>query len=345
MPGALRKLLRPPSARVTNLTLLVALLLAFATGVGAVATGSPRGRWIVVAHGIAGIAIVLLVPWKGRVVRHGMHRSGAGRWPSVLLGVLVVITVVVGLGYATGVVRSIAGQYGLWVHVAAALALAPLLLWHVVARPVKPRKTDLSRRVLLRAGLIGSAAAVLWLAVDRAVRLAELPGARRRFTGSYEIGSFQPAAAPSTTWLDDTTPTIDPARWRLTVADLSGHSHELTLADLTAHSTRLRATLDCTSGWFTEHDWDGVPVSDLIPDTTGANSLLVHSVTGYQIRFPVTELDSLLLATGVDGQPLAARKGTPCGSWRPAGGGSGGSSGSTAWSSRPRPPGGSRRSR
>jgi hypothetical protein len=53
------KRLHAPSGRATNLTLLVALLLAFATGTGAVATGSARGRWVVIAHGIVGLAVIL----------------------------------------------------------------------------------------------------------------------------------------------------------------------------------------------------------------------------------------------------------------------------------------------
>jgi DMSO/TMAO reductase YedYZ molybdopterin-dependent catalytic subunit len=36
--------MRAPPARLTNLALLAALLLAFATGVAVVAAGSPRGR-------------------------------------------------------------------------------------------------------------------------------------------------------------------------------------------------------------------------------------------------------------------------------------------------------------
>src|SRR5918993_162287 len=44
---------RASSSRITNLTLLFALLLALTTGLGAVANGSERGRWIVVGHGVA----------------------------------------------------------------------------------------------------------------------------------------------------------------------------------------------------------------------------------------------------------------------------------------------------
>ncbi len=301
---------RGPSARVTNLALLVALLLAFATGVGAVATGSSGGRWVVIAHGVVAIGVVLLVPWKSRVVRRGLRRPRRTRWLSSLLAVLAVTTLLAGIGYTTGVVRSVAGELGMWVHVAAALALLPLVVWHVLARRARPRRADLSRRSLVRAGLFTGAAAGLYLAQTAVVGVARLPGAGRRFTGSYETGSHDADAMPAYTWLDDTTPAVDPRRWRLTVGD-GRTTRELGLGDLSAFGTRVRATLDCTSGWYAEQDWGGVPVRALLPAAGQARSLLVHSTTGYWIRFPVRDLDTLLLATTVNGAPLRPGHGYP----------------------------------
>lgn len=301
---------RQLSPRLTNLALLSALLLAFATGTGAVATGSSQGRWVVIAHGTAAMAVVLLVPWKARVIRRGLSRAGSSRWASILLASLAIITVVTGLGYSTGLLRSIWGQYGMWAHVAAALALVPLLAWHALVRQSRPRRTDLSRRVALKAGGLGVLSAVLYVGTDAAVRIAGLPGARRRFTGSYEIGSFDPAAMPSTIWLNDRTPTIDPDDWSLTVVDENG-ARELALPALVARGIPLRATLDCTSGWYAHQDWAGVPVASLLLDVGDARSLLVTSVTGYWIRFPVDEIDRLLLATSVGGAQLMPRHGFP----------------------------------
>jgi DMSO/TMAO reductase YedYZ molybdopterin-dependent catalytic subunit len=299
-----------PSGRVTNLTLFVALALAFATGVGAVATGSARGRWIVIAHGVAAVAVTLLIPWKSRVVRAGLRRARPSRWFSLLLAVLAVAALLAGFGYASGLVLSIGGLPGLWVHVAAALALVPLLLWHVLARPARPRRTDLSRRTVLRTGALTAMAAGLYVAVDSTVRLTGLPGARRRFTGSYETGSLRPAEMPNTIWLADTVPVVDPEHWRLSIVDGVGR-YELTLADLSAYGTRRRATLDCTSGWYAHQDWTGVPVAKLLRDRGKARSLLVHSVTGYWIRLPVSDLDRLLLATSVGAEPLSIGHGFP----------------------------------
>jgi DMSO/TMAO reductase YedYZ molybdopterin-dependent catalytic subunit len=295
---------------VTNLALLVVLLLAFVTGVGAVASGSSGGRWVVTAHGVVAMAVVLLVPWKSRVVRRGLRRARRTRWLSLLLAALAVTTLIAGIGYTTGLVRSVAGALGMWIHIAAALALLPLVIWHVLARRARPRRADLSRRTLIRAGLFAGVSAGLYLARGAAVNVADLPGAGRRFTGSYEAGSYDPDTMPSYTWLDDTTPTINPQRWRLVVIDGSTR-RELTLHDLSGFDTRLRATLDCTSGWYAEQDWGGAPLRALLPHTGQARSLLVHSSTGYWIQFPVRDLDHLLLATTVNGTPLRPGHGFP----------------------------------
>jgi hypothetical protein len=303
--GRLAAVARGPGGRRTNLALLVALLLAFATGVGSVAAGSTGGRWVVVAHGVVALAVVLLLPWKGRVVRRGLRRARRTRWLSLLLAVLVVTTLLAGIGYTTGLVRTVAGALGMWIHIATALALLPLAVWHALARRARPRRADLSRRSVIKAGLFTGAAAGLYVAQEA----AGLPGTGRRFTGSYEAGSFDADAMPAYTWLDDTTPTIDPDRWRLTVLDGRGR-RELTLSELSA-DTQVRATLDCTSGWYAEQDWAGVPVRALLPDTGDARSLLVGSTTGYWIRFPVRDLDHLLLATTVNGAPLRPGHGFP----------------------------------
>src|SRR5262249_7970296 len=178
-------------------------------------------------HGICGMAVVLLIPWKSRVVRGGLRRARLSRWVSLLLAALALFTLAAGLGYATGLVRSIAGKPGLWVHIAVALTLVPLVVWHVWAggiraRGIGPRRTDLSRRALLRAGAVAAGGAALYAAAESGITGLALPGARRRFTGSYEVASFQPEAMPATSWLLDAGPAIDPAQWRAALADGQG---------------------------------------------------------------------------------------------------------------------------
>jgi len=132
-------------------------------------------------------------------------------------------------------------------------------------------------------------------------------------------------------------------RWRLSIND--GHGRrELTLAQLAAYDTEVRATLDCTSGWYSHQDWTGVPLATLLHRKQNARSVYVHSVTGYWVRFPIHELDDLLLATRVGGAPLSAGHGFPVRLVAPGGGASGGPGGLTASSCRPHRRGGSRRS-
>lgn len=307
--GPLRVLLRPPG-RQTNQALLVVLLLAFGTGVATVAVGSPDGAWVAIGHGICGLAVVLLIPWKSRVIRVGLRRARPSRWVSLLLAALALATLAAGLGSATGLVRSIAGQPGLWVHIAVALTLVPLVAWHAWARGIRPRRTDLSRRALLRAGVLAAGAAGVYAAAAAVTSGLGLPGARRRFTGSYETASFRPEAMPPTSWLLDAVPAVDPDRWRLAIRDARGH-RDLALGQLTASGIQVRATLDCTSGWYSHQDWTGVPLAALLHRGPGAQSVYVHSVTGYWVRFPIRDLDRLLLATQVGGAPLAADHGFP----------------------------------
>ncbi|GGL56016.1 hypothetical protein GCM10011575_12970 [Microlunatus endophyticus] len=45
----------------TNQALLIALVLAFATGVVTIAVGSLCAAWVAIGHGILGLVVVLLV--------------------------------------------------------------------------------------------------------------------------------------------------------------------------------------------------------------------------------------------------------------------------------------------
>jgi DMSO/TMAO reductase YedYZ molybdopterin-dependent catalytic subunit len=302
------------SARGTNLAVLAALLLVFATGAGAMATGSSRGRWVVIAHGIGALALLFLIPWKSIVVRRGWRRRRATRWASLVLVVLVLAAIGAGLASATGLVGTIAGLRMLWWHVALALVLVPLLLFHLMARPVRigglRTWAEPGRRATLRLGAVAGLAAATYVVTEVGLRLIGAPGARRRFTGSYEVGSDNPAAMPATIWLNDTVPAIDGSTWRLHVVDAVGR-RELNLADLARPQQTVRALLDCTSGWYADQEWTGTPVSSLITVDGGTRSLLVHSVTGYWIRFPIGEIDRLLLATRVGGQALRPGHGYP----------------------------------
>ncbi|HZA27632.1 MAG TPA: hypothetical protein VE915_08345, partial [Actinomycetota bacterium] len=60
------------AGRRTNLALMVLLIGALLTGALAYATGTGWARLWIVAHGIVGLGIVVLAPWKSVIVRRGL---------------------------------------------------------------------------------------------------------------------------------------------------------------------------------------------------------------------------------------------------------------------------------
>jgi DMSO/TMAO reductase YedYZ molybdopterin-dependent catalytic subunit len=181
-----------------------------------------------------------------------------------------------------------------------------LLLAHSRQRRVRPRRGDLSRRTLLRVGLLGLGGAVLDAGV-RAAGALTTPRGRRRPTGSYRLASSTVASIPSTSWLFDRPPELEPHLWRLHV-DTDGSTRTWSLDELRRWDDRQRVVLDCTGGWWTEQEWSGVHVARLLPPgTTGTVEVL--SATGYSRRLPLT--DDLLLAFAVGGTDLSIGHGAP----------------------------------
>src|SRR5215207_11356420 len=120
--------------RRTNLGLLAVLAVALVTGALAFAAGTGWGRPVVVGHAVAGLAVLVLAPWKSVIVRRGLaRRAGPGRWASVAFGVLVLVAVAAGIAHATGTLVRLGPVSAMQVHVGTALAAVPLLVWHAVA--------------------------------------------------------------------------------------------------------------------------------------------------------------------------------------------------------------------
>ena len=288
-----------------NLALIGLLSIAFFTGWLAFAFASAPARWSLAVHAAGGFAIVALLPWKSMIARRGLDRPRAGRWASILLGILVVISLIAGALHSTGLLVYWGSLSAMEVHVGAAIAAVPLVIWHVVARRIRVRPTDLSRRNVLRAGALVAGAAVAYAGTEMLVRATGLPGAVRRFTGSYEAGSFRPDQMPVSSWIFDAAPQIEQGAWRL-----SAGGREWSYDELVAFDDRLTATLDCTGGFFSTQEWAGVRLDRLIGKADG-RSVRVLSVTGYDRRFPIERSGSLLLATRFGGQKLDPGHGFP----------------------------------
>lgn len=297
------------AGRRTNIALLGVLAIALITGALAYAFGVDSAALVVVAHGAAGLAVLLLAPWKSVIVRRGLARSRSGSRASVAFTVLMVASLLAGVSHSSGLAVSLGPVTAMQLHVGAALLAVPLLVWHVWRRPVRVARADLGRRNFLRAALVAAGGAVAYGFVELSTRVLSLPGADRRFTGSFERGSFEPDAMPVTQWLDDDVPQVSPDTWRLTLR-MGNEVTELTLEDLDRGGTDVVATLDCTGGWFARQRWHGVRVSDLLGDVPG-RSVYVRSATGYGRRFPLSDAEHLFVATAVGGAPLSPGHGAP----------------------------------
>ena len=107
---------------------------------------------------------------------------------------------------------SLAGYSVLAWHAALGGALAAVVLSHAVVRAKRPRRRDLAnRRQFLLAGAAGAAALGAWAVQRPLQRALGLPGAERRFTGSYDAGSHTGNAFPTTSWVaDDPAPAARP---------------------------------------------------------------------------------------------------------------------------------------
>jgi DMSO/TMAO reductase YedYZ molybdopterin-dependent catalytic subunit len=283
------------AGRRTNVALLVVLVAAGASGALAFAAGTPiPARIATLAHGVFGLALVLLVPWKTVIVR----RASVIRATSLILLALIAICI------ASGLVEVFLG-YGVWwrlspmqIHVGSALLAAPLLVAHMRRhRRQKLHRVDLSRRVLLRTGVLAAGAAATYGVLEGVGRLRGSASAIRIATGSHRL---RPDAVPATIWLFDEVPAVSTDHR----VDVAGSA--FSVSDLAARSRTVAARLDCTSGWYADAEWTAVNLADLLPGDrlAGAASIEVISVTGYRRRFPAEEAGSLWLATGFQGEPL-----------------------------------------
>jgi molybdopterin-dependent oxidoreductase-like protein protein len=273
--------------RRTNLALAAVLAAATATGVAALLVGAGRAAVVVWAHGAAGLALVALVRPKARIATRGTVRRGRAAAPGLLLGVLVAGAVALGIAHAAGT-GTLGPLTALGWHIGLALAAIPVAAAHVWRRPPRPRAGDLTRAAFLRIAAVTVAGVAAKLVVDRAL------GAPRAATGSLARAHPVP-----TSWLDDTTPGT--VATPFTAARLA-----------TLRQTSVECALDCTSGWYSTNRWSGVALTDLVGRMPpGTRSVEVRSATGYSRRFGASDLGGILLATHMDGTPLAPEHGAP----------------------------------
>jgi DMSO/TMAO reductase YedYZ molybdopterin-dependent catalytic subunit len=233
-------------------------------------------------------------------------------------------TLIVGLAGISGIWWVVGGDISLagfnlmnW-HIVLGAGLGVLTLLHMRTRAKRLRTRDLGgRRESLQYGALMLGAIALWPAQQALDRLATLPGASRRFTGSHEAGSFGGNAFPTSSWVADQPRPLDPDTWRLTIGGAVARPQTLSYDELLAdpeHLAELDVTLDCTGGFYSTQRWRGARIGALLdrarpqPD---AGWVRFVSVTGYRWSLPITEARGALLATHVGGEPLSHEHGAP----------------------------------
>ncbi|MCI0868391.1 MAG: molybdopterin-dependent oxidoreductase [Chloroflexi bacterium] len=299
-----------------NTFLLLLLTVESLAGVLGLVSGSPDKAAFILIHRVAGWGILAVLSWKVVNVRRSLRlrRAGSTRVASLALLVVLVLTL------TSGFVWSITGPYQVWRlsgvswHIYIGVALTPLLIWHAARLTAGlPPSFWADRRTFIRfAGVVG-VALLLWRVSEAALAAGDLPGARRRFTGSYAVPDGRGNSFPQTSWLNDNPAPVSTDSWRVKVHGAVEREFSKGYDDL-IEGAAMSATLDCTGGWNTTRVWHGIRVADLLDEAgpvAEAASVTFTSVTGYYRRFSMKEAGSYLLATHVGDELLSHGHGYP----------------------------------
>ena len=306
------------SPRLTDWSLALAAVLALLTGLISLVSGH-LGDWVIFAlHGAAGLWLFLLL-W-GKLRRVWPRVIHLRRWDRrTVLGLLALLAALLALGagiwWVAGGQLYFAGFNLLNWHIALGFAIAAAILMHMFARAKRLRKRDVvGRRRALHFGALLIGGVALWPAQQFALRVWHLPGAKRRFTGSYESGSFAGNAFPTSSWVADSPHPLDAKSWRLSTGGAVGKPRDFSYDELLAASDELVATLDCTGGFYSTLRWRGISIGRLL-DQIGPRSNASHvsfiSVTGYRWSLPLQEARAALLATHTGDETLSHEHGFP----------------------------------
>lgn len=312
--------------RFINALILILFCILGITGLYGLVWPFPASLFEI--HRIAAWALILLIPWKGAIALRSLSRGARGgieRTLMIIVSVLLTLATVLILMLALLWAWQI-GPYYVWIgsyaysgigwHWGIALGLAPFFILHVWRRWPRPRKTDFtSRRQALKLMGLGTAAVLGWGLTDSLARLGENTGAKRRFTGSREEGSFMGNAHPVTTAPGEGRIKLNPDRWQLRVRGAVETPLVLRYPEVLALSTTdVTATLDCTGGWYTVQSWRGIPIMALLtraklnPQAVG---VILRGVADYTAPYTLAQAEEILLATHVGDEVLNHVHGFP----------------------------------
>lgn len=289
-----------------NLLLLILLVIQTVTGYFGMTNGRESNAWVLWVHGLVAYMLLLLLFLKSTIILDTWRRKK--RWTGERFGFLVtlallVIVVILGLLWTFIGPIYLGGFSLVSLHIYFAVPLMVLMLWHSWRMRFIFRVNDAAGRRLFLGGLATAISGYLfktsagWLKV--ATGFSEVT---RRFTGSYEQGSFT-GDFPVVSWIADRPPPIDSASWHLSIEGAVNRPIILSHADVVEMPQQIMtAYLDCTGGWYSIQRWQGVRVDDLLALAgvqSSAASVTFEAVSGYRRRFSLDDAKSYLLALGI----------------------------------------------
>lgn len=301
-----------------NVLLFLLLVIQLVTGYLGLVNGRPPRAWLLWLHGIGAYGLLMLVYWKGSVIWSAWRRKKSwtgARLLFLLMLALLLATLLSGLLWTFYGPIYLLGFSLISLHIYVAIPLMGLMVWHAWRlRFVLRLRETWGRRLFLGTAVSALLGLAAWRAAGWVKVAADLPGARRRFTGSYETGSFT-GRFPSVSWIADRPAPVDAATWQLVIEGAVARPLTLTYAELQAMATdEQTATLDCTGGWYTTQVWRGVAVARLL-EMAGvqaqAQSVTFEAVSGYKRRFSLESARRYLLALEVAGASLRHGNGYP----------------------------------
>jgi DMSO/TMAO reductase YedYZ molybdopterin-dependent catalytic subunit len=304
--------------RGTDWSLALLVALGLGTGLATWFAGSPDSAWVFAAHAAGGAALAVVLVWKLRRVwpRIVARSRWDGRTGFGLAALLLVVSVLgTGAAWSNGVSAALGGMSLLGWHVLVGAFLGLLVLAHALGRARPLRRADVAgRRQFVATAFVGTVAVGAWALQRPVQRLVGARGADRRFTGSYDAGSFTGNDFPVTSWVADDPRPLRAGAYRLAVGGEVRRPLSLG-ADALDRGDEVVATLDCTGGFASTQRWRGVRIGRLL-DEAGLSPAGAHvrvvSVTGYRWSFALADARELVLATHVGAEPLSHGHGAPC---------------------------------
>ena len=301
-----------------NVALLFIMAILTVSGYLGLVSGQERAAWRLMLHGAAAYGLIVLFIWKSAIILDAYRRKNKWTRQRVIftfLLIMLLLTVAMGLLWTFKGPLYLGGFSLVSLHIYMAVPVMLFMAYHAWRQRFIFRvKGTLDRRLFLGLTATAVLGAAFWQSTQWLQDMFHWTGGKRRFSGSYEQGSFT-GSFPEVSWIVDNPPPLSLSTWRLAVHGAVKESITLSFEDLQAlPQTKIDAVLDCTGGWYSRQVWEGVALTDILRHAgllEKAVSVTIESTTQYKRRFSIAEAQHMLLAYRVAGAPLTHGHGAP----------------------------------